>query len=184
MNQINYHCVSGIGFKDDFSFKLKFHLKHLTPEDRYLRFFSNFNDAAIDAYVDSLSKREDDNIILIENKKDTTIIACLHLAYINETDCEIGFSVDENFRRQGLAMLMFEQSWTLMRYYGYKRAFMSCLHHNTAVQSLVKKFNAKITSNYDGKEAVIDIGGVTVGDVGLYDKVHRDSLNELNNLKK
>lgn len=173
------------------------HLLRLSFDDRYLRFFSAFSDYAIDGYINSFDKVKDDGtysthvagkdlfyVELAPDSEDFTVVGFLHLACLNDKECEIGFSVDADHRRKGIALRMFWAAFKKMEQLGYERAYMNCLHQNVAVQQLVKKFNATLSSDRYGKMAVIELGGISIGDRQLYDAAHRSSLAELKKLKE
>lgn len=121
------------------------HLKRLSPDDRRLRFFSGISDAGIKAYVDRLDVDERD-FLFGASVNEGELIAAVHVAAFGDGEAELAVSVDEAHRRRGLAQQLFERALLYVQARGFKTLYVNCLAQNVAMQRLVKKYEATVTS--------------------------------------
>lgn len=134
------------------------HLKNLQGEDRRLRFGGSVSDEYITEYVTKSFDQESqwfgvDHI-------DGHIVATCHVAIING-EAELGCSVDEEYRGEGLAQKMFDRAVTWLRVRNITHVFMHCLSENGAMKHIARKNNMVLVSQYGETEAAVEVQPAT-----------------------
>ncbi len=144
---------------DSDRWRLRPHFKALGQEDRHLRFGATLNDAAVDRYVD-LIDFDADAVLGIADGADR-LIAMAHVAPVGE-GAELGLSVHEAARGQGLGGALFEQavSWARNRF--LQRIYMHCLRENGAILHLARRHGMSISMDGTDSTAVLLLPGPTL----------------------
>lgn len=179
----------------EFRARLIRHLTRLSPDDRYLRFFSSANDNYIEAYVDRILRSEKDGLFLAYDETGEEVIGMLNIGLTRGSEhgelpeYELGISVDAEQRGKGLGYDLFKTAFNWVSALGASRIFVSCLSQNIPMQKIVKKFNIEI--DYEGNEqhatimlpGVHNPVGVMVGNATnwcvLYDLMYRRQLQRM-----
>lgn len=167
------------------------HLKALTPDDRYLRFFGSFGDASINAYVDRI-ELDEGGIFIAFDEHPKNLVGFLHLGAVDQLDeYEVGISVASSYRKQGIGYELFKEAVKYATNTGAKRLYINCLYQNVAMQKMVKKLGEQfgtvnMTSDGETKTAKItlpgtqNLFGIVVGNVEksivLYDLAYQRQL--------
>jgi len=174
------------------------HLKRLSPEDRYMRFFTPATDDFIESYVDRLLDKESFGLNALFVRYDDfgreiigLVDACAVKSKTDEqpTEFELGISVDVEHRKHGLGYMLYEEAFSWLSALGAKRVFMSCLTTNVPMQRIVKKFNMASMSEDGERTAELelpgtkDVVGLLVGNsrnlCGFYDLMYRRQLSDI-----
>ena len=134
------------------------HLLRLSPEDRYLRFCTAASDEFIRRYVETTMVL-DNNLTFgafVRVGDRVSLIGLANIAIVNETSCELAFSIDEDLRGSGLARQLMRTAITKCEELGMSKLCMSCLRTNKKMQALASLFGLRITIDYD--EAYAELG--------------------------
>lgn len=132
------------------------HLKRLSVEDRYTRFFSPSSDFALEQYVAKLSENDQLFVTLQAPKNVIFVTGFLHAAKISDDEYEIGVSVDADQRKNGIASALFDRAFNYVRAKGCKRIYINCLSTNYAMRRIVDKY--KIPTSVDPYDPSTKIG--------------------------
>ncbi len=127
------------------------HLLSLTSEDRYLRFFTILSDDAVRGYVRrTLNLVEGRGFGIFDND---SLVAFAHVSRIetigNRVEAELGISVSESHRGQGLASKLVERALVYCRSNRINTLYMSCLRENRAMQHVARKAGMPVFINAD-----------------------------------
>jgi GNAT superfamily N-acetyltransferase len=123
------------------------HLLRLTPDDRRLRFGMEISDEGVAGHA--LSAFEIGEVIH-GFFVDGVLRGAAELHLLNHTppvEAEIAFSVEAEYRNSGIGSALFGRTLLVARNRGVATVVMSCLPSNRPMQSLAKKFEAKIRYN-------------------------------------
>jgi GNAT superfamily N-acetyltransferase len=124
------------------------HFLALASADRRLRFGGSLNDDAVRAYVASIDFDRDAVFgVLDENLQ---IIAAAHLAR-DAHHAEIGVSVLQEYREQGIGDSLLQRGHKHARNWGVRKLFMHCLAENGSMMHMARKNGMDITTA--GREA-------------------------------
>lgn len=134
------------------------HLSTLQGEDRRLRFGSACNDDYISRYV-NLSFEQDSQWFGVDHI-DGHLVATCHVAIV-DGEAELGCSVDEDFRGEGLAQKMFDRAVTWLRVRGITHVFMHCLSENGAMKHIARKNDMVLVSEYGETDAKVEVEPAT-----------------------
>jgi GNAT superfamily N-acetyltransferase len=165
--------------------KLIEHMLKLQGEDRRLRFGAAVNDDFIKAYIES-SFKKDSQWFGIE--VDSQIVAACH-ASIYDGQAELGCSVNEEYRGNKLAQLMFDRAVTWLRTKGISTVFMHCLTENAAMRHIATKNAMTVVSDSGETDAVVTIDPPTLltpmadayaDRMALYDMVWKNNFSMFN----
>lgn len=143
---------------DSDRWRLRPHYKALNPEDRRLRFGVTLNDDALDRYVD-LINFDTDAVLGVVDASDN-LVAVVHVAPVGE-GAELGLSVHDGQRGQGLGGALFEQAaaWARNRY--LQRIFMHCLRENRAILHLARSHGMTVSMEGGESSAVMLLAAPT-----------------------
>lgn len=114
------------------------HFKALSADSIRMRFGSPMTAAALERYVSNLCTVRDVLLGIVENNE---LAAFMHVALVSETHGvrELGVSVSESNRRQGLAAILLRYVKDLAFYEGWQRVEMLHVSDNVAISKLCKK---------------------------------------------
>lgn len=130
------------------------HLCSLKDEDRRLRFGGVLNNETIKSYVEKSFKDKDSQWFgCVSHNK---VISACHTAIYNG-EGELGCSVDEEHRGEGLAQKMFDRAVTYLRLHGVTKVYMHCLTENQAMRHIAKKNDMTIISCYGETDARVEV---------------------------
>jgi RimJ/RimL family protein N-acetyltransferase len=160
------------------------HLCSLSDEDKYLRFGIILPNTQIEKYVEKswLASR------WFGCFHGDQIIATCH-AVIDNSEGELGCSVDEAYRGQGLAQLMFDRAVNYLRANGITNVYMHCLTKNAAMRHIATKNNMIVASSLGESDARVKVkpanpltfyGEVCLDRMSVYDmllKTHSDFVS-------
>ena len=167
--------------------KIRSHLLRLNQEDRYLRFFTIAKDALIERYVR-------DHIDLVFGRgfgiitiPDRRLIGFAHASRIENENgrvsVEVGFSVDREFRGQGLAKRLMDRVLTYCRTHHVDTMYMSCLRENRAMQAIARNAGLRIVTNADEAVAELELSPsdhaksisqeIAYEQISVFDKAYR-----------
>ncbi len=196
-DQLNYIIVS---IDDEDKPKVKSHLKRLSMEDRYMRFFAAVKDTMIDRYVDEMLDFEHGRgfgVFTIPNRK---LVAFAHVSRIEQADhrvqAELGISIDVDFRGKGLAKRLMDRVLVYCRANGVNTLFMSCLRENRRMQHISRAAGLTVVVNADEAFADLNLDGsdrdtarsheIAYEQISVFDKAYRHNqalLNEMLGVK-
>ena len=170
---------------------LKSHLKLLSNDDRYLRFFSAQSDDSIDIYVNKINFKTD-GIFIVLNETYDQVIGFLHasrLDGVSGVEYEIGVSVNESARGMGVGYELFAKAVSWTESLGGKRLYVNCLTQNKAMQKIAEKFKLKTHSiDYDTREGELTLNSIpnlftymihfTANNIMVYDALVRKRIQD------
>lgn len=172
----------------DHSF-LRSHLLSLNPEDRRLRFGISVNDEYIKKYVKK--SIDDPNSQWFGIEHESMLVAVCHAVIYNDGDAELGCSVDEEFRSNGYAQMLFDRAITWLRSNGVKNVFMHCLSENAAMKHIAKKNYMTVVTECGESNAKVQIEPPTpltsaadayMDRLALYDMIYKNSHKLFKNM--
>lgn len=135
------------------------HLLALEPQDRYLRFGYQAQDAQIQRYVDSLNF-ERDEVFGIYNRK-IELIAMAHLAYSQDELCkscaEFGVSVATSSRGKSYGSRLFERAAMNAANEGVSLMFIHALSENAAMLKIARNAGALVERDGTESEAYLHL---------------------------
>lgn len=160
-------------------------LVKLQGEDRRLRFGMSCTDEYISNYVTKSFEQESqwfgvDHI-------DGHLVATCHVAIYNG-EGELGCCVDEDYRGEGFAQMMFDRAVTWLRVRGITNVFMHCLSENGAMKHIARKNDMVLVSEYGETEAAVEVEPATpatymeeayMDRVALYDMYYKNNFRML-----
>ncbi|NJL08882.1 MAG: GNAT family N-acetyltransferase [Methylacidiphilales bacterium] len=123
------------------------HLSRLAPDDRRLRFGM---DTADDVIAEHAAKAFAGGAVIHGFFIDGVLRGAAELHILNSlppVEAEIAFSVEAEYRNSGVGSALFGRTLLVARNRGVTTVSMSCLPSNRPMQSLAKKFEAKIKYN-------------------------------------
>lgn len=124
------------------------HFLALGWKDRHLRFGTALSANGIRAYLDRLDFIESDVLAVFDDR--LRIVGAVHLAY-GDDDAEVGLSVLEAFRGQGIGQALFGRATVRLANRFVRIVRIHCLRENAAVMHLARKNGMRIV--VDGAEA-------------------------------
>lgn len=122
------------------------HLLQLSENDRYMRFAGYVSDDSILNYV---SKINHNDIVIGYRDIKCKIIAASHIGIMNNI-AEIGISVLEPYRGNGLSRMLWRRSVLFAKENGCKIIVAECLRMNKKMINFARAMGMNITS--DGSE--------------------------------
>ena len=117
------------------------HFLALSPEDRRLRFGSALSDAALRGYMKTLSFIRDEFHAVRD--AESRILGVVHIAR-GQGVPELGLSVVESMRGQGIANALFEHAAQRLRVLGDREVQMRYLAENAAMMHLAQQHGMQI----------------------------------------
>lgn len=130
----------------------------MVGDDRRLRFCYPAADTSVKLYIErSFENLGWDNMWFIIEDAGHVIASC-HVAYDEKKNvAEIAFTVNPDYRGQGLGQQLFDRGVTWARMRGANGIFMACLAENKITQHIAKK-NGMDVVNADGdREATLEL---------------------------
>jgi RimJ/RimL family protein N-acetyltransferase len=121
---------------------LEEHFLSLHGDDRRLRFGSNINDDGLREYVARLDF-DRDGLFAVHDDEDIRLLAVIHVASTRDS-AELGLSVLQGHRGQGLGSALFTRAVTYLRNRGTSEVFVHCLSQNGAMMHLARKNGMRI----------------------------------------
>jgi RimJ/RimL family protein N-acetyltransferase len=121
---------------------LEEHFLSLQGDDRRLRFGSNINDDGLREYVARLDF-DRDGLFAVHDDEDIRLLAVIHVASTRDS-AELGLSVLQGHRGQGLGSALFTRAVTYLRNRGTSEVFVHCLSENGAMMHLARKNGMRI----------------------------------------
>lgn len=118
------------------------HLTRLGPDDRYLRFGYRISDEQIARYVETQFRTK--STVIAHFDADLKVVAAIEIVYseskfhLNNEMAEIGLSVEEAHRGQGLGTLLFKRALILARNRGVKTMVSHCLSQNRFMMRIAR----------------------------------------------
>lgn len=175
--------------------KIRSHLLRLNQEDRYLRFFTIAKDELIERYVREIIDLEEGRafgIVTIPNRK---LIGLAHVSRIETADhrvsAEVGFSIDREYRGQGLAKRLMDRVLTYCKANNVNTLYMNCLRENRAMQHVARSAGLRTITNADEAVAELELKPsdregslsqeIAYEQISVFDKAYRRN-EELMNL--
>ena len=132
------------------------HLLSLRREDLRLRFGYSPTDSIIRKYVEDSWRKSRNQWFGVCSTEGC--IATVHVAISDDKTAELGCTVSQDYRQQGIGNDLFLRAVTWARSYGVKRIFMHCLTENKAIQKIANKNNMDVVIMSGGEaEAIVDI---------------------------
>jgi RimJ/RimL family protein N-acetyltransferase len=126
---------------------LELHFLALDRDDRRLRFGAPIADEGVQEYAARIDF--DHDRIFAVHDQNLEVVAAIHLAFTGEA-VELGLSVLQGWRGEGLGNALFKRATTYLRNRGYKEVFVHCLSENAAMMHLARKHGMRIV--YSGGE--------------------------------
>ena len=192
-DQLNYIIVS---IDDEDKPKVKSHLKRLSMEDRYMRFFATVKDTMIDRYVDEMLDFQHGRGFGVFTIPDRKLVAFAHVSRIEQADhrvqAELGISIDVDFRGKGLAKRLMDRVLVYCRANGVNTLFMSCLRENRRMQKISQDAGLTVVVNADEAFADLNLDGsdretarsheIAYEQISVFDKAYRHNQTLLNEM--
>lgn len=146
------------GYSEDSKTEIVHHLLRLSDQDRSLRFFGNVNSAFIEKYVSESTKNGSFWVVVGDEGLDQ-IVGAMHVAMSSDgKTAEVGFSVEEDFKNQGIGTTLMEHAIAVLKATKVESMILNCLSENKAVQAICKKFGFDVTSvSFSEKEGTLKI---------------------------
>lgn len=116
------------------------HLLRLDRESRQSRFAMKASDTFVARYAATAFSHDSTLFGLFEGG---FMRAAAELRPVSGRAAEAAFSVEPEYRGQGVATALFARIIEDARALGARRIYMSCLSHNQAMQALARKFEAE-----------------------------------------
>lgn len=161
------------------------HLKRLSKEDRYTRFFASVSDYVIDQYVMSIDMSKSAAFGIFD---EDILIAFVHVSEPVDSVSELGISIDTDYRGVGLSQKLMDRVKVYCNTHNIKTLCMSCLYENKKMQNVAR--NAGMTVILDQEEAVAKldcspkpldiIQEFQYQNVSIIDKCHRFNKQIIN----
>lgn len=142
------------------------HLRHLTVQDRYLRFGYAASDAQIARYVDSLDFARDRLFGVFG--ADLELLAMAHLAAMGAGDdqerkqAEFGVSVEPRARAQGMGRALFTRCVLHARNADIRDLYIYVLRENTAMVRIVDAAGAEISGDHGELDCWVRLAPSTI----------------------
>lgn len=130
------------------------HLLRLSADDRYLRFCTSATDDFIRRYVFKIMNLDKD--LAYGAFDGPKLVGLAHIVLIDDTSCELAFSIDEEYRGHGLARVLMRTAIGACEELDVSKLCMSCLRQNKKMQALATSFGLSMTITYD--EAYAELG--------------------------
>ena len=134
-------------------------LVRLQGEDRRLRFGMICTDDYINDYVTKSFEQESQWFGI--DHIDGHLVATCHVS-VHEGEGELGCSVEEEYRGEGAAQLMFDRAVTWLRVRGITNVFMHCLSENGAMKHIARKNNMVLVSEHGETDAQVQVEPATI----------------------
>ena len=134
------------------------HFVALGPEDRRLRFGSSLADSAVRAFVRQLNFNRDEFHAVLN--AEMRILGVVHIARGPGT-AELGFSVLESMRGQGIGNALFAHAVRRLRVIGEREVFVRYLAENQAMMHLARKHGMHIVMDGSDSEARLKLPRAT-----------------------
>jgi|DEB19_MinimDraft_2_1074335.scaffolds.fasta_scaffold75531_2 GNAT superfamily N-acetyltransferase len=178
--------------------KILSHLKRLSVEDRYLRFFGALKDSAIETYVNSFLDLNNGRGFGIFSIPDRKLIGFAHVSAREYEDhlvkAELGISVDSDLRGKGLAKRMMDRILVYCKANGINTLFMSCLRENKPMQHIARSAGLKLLLNADEAFAELEFSEsekkinmsheIAYEQISIFDKAYRQNQALVNEILK
>lgn len=141
------------------------HYLRLSPEDRYLRFFSALGDYQITRFVENLLDLNEGVAFGIMEDGALVGVGCVSKSMVRDDriEAEAGFSVDSNFRSRGFASMLMSAMIGYCKGAGVDTLVMCCLRQNRKMQAIAKNFGLHIVIDDDEVYADLNLTGAANG---------------------
>ena len=134
------------------------HLLALEGEDRRLRFGGAVSNDYITDYVTKSFEQESQWFGI--DHIDGHLVATCHVS-VHDGEGELGCSVEEEYRGEGAAQLMFDRAVTWLRVRGIANVFMHCLSENGAMKHIARKNDMVLVSEHGETDANVQVEPAT-----------------------
>jgi GNAT superfamily N-acetyltransferase len=139
--------------------RLQAHFLALDEDDRLLRFGQIVPDHVIENYVRSIDFSRDTVFGVFNNQ--LQLVGVGHLAYLtaegDKRTAELGVSVLESVRGQGIGSKLFERAAMRSRNTHVTMLYMHCLSRNSTMMHIAKKAGMKIEYAYGEADAYLTL---------------------------
>ncbi|APR37190.1 GNAT family N-acetyltransferase [Paraburkholderia sp. SOS3] len=139
--------------------RLLAHFLSLDEDDRLLRFGQFVPDHVVENYVRTLDF-ERDRVFGVFNRE-LALVGVAHLAYLpseaGERTAELGVSVLESARGQGIGTKLFERAATRSRNTHVTTLYMHCLSRNRTMMHIARKAGMRIERAYGEADAYLTL---------------------------
>lgn len=112
------------------------HFRMLSPTSRYLRFGTGIRDEALARYVERIDFDRD--ALYGVHESDLSLVGVAHIA-ITDASAELGVSVLETHRKQGIGAALFERASIWARNHGVTVLYTHCLVENAEMMRIARK---------------------------------------------
>jgi ribosomal protein S18 acetylase RimI-like enzyme len=132
------------------------HLLELGPFDRRLRFCSASPDAAIVDYVSRLDFERD---LLLGYRESGKLIALVHMGALRAAgETELGISVANGRRGQGLGVRLTAEAFRFAAERGFHRVHVYYMDENLAMRAIVGHYSVRVHRDGGDNEVCIPLG--------------------------
>jgi GNAT superfamily N-acetyltransferase len=138
------------------------HFLELGPEDRRLRFGTPLPARGVRTYVDRIDFVESDVLAVFDDR--LRIVGALHIAYGGD-EAEMGLSVLEAFRGQGIGHALFRRGTARLANRFVRIVHMHCLRENASVMHLARNNGMRIVVDGSEADACLHLPAPTPGTV-------------------
>lgn len=123
------------------------HLKRLSAEDRRLRFaHAGMSDELIDNYVAAIAVGD----LIVAALDEDELVGAAHVA-LNGEMAEVGVSVDEAYRTDGIGSKLLHQAASFARNRNAGKLYTLCLSDNRSMVALARRTGMNV--HFEGSEA-------------------------------
>ncbi len=158
-----YRLIHSLGPLDRPS--LKDHFLHLSDDDRRLRFGGALPDDMLVEYVDRMDFGRDQVLGVFDARFE--VIAVAHVGLLPDGTAEIGLSVLQEHRREGLALRLVRRAIKGATIYGCTRLWIHFLTENRAMATLTRKLGMQITSVLGESDAYMVLPAASALEIGV-----------------
>jgi RimJ/RimL family protein N-acetyltransferase len=132
------------------------HLLALSDGERELRFFKSMNEYQIVEWVENLSNKEAEFVLLF-NEDNDKLIGFGHVSVCrkNEVTGDIAFSLDSDVRGNGLGFSLFKQLLQVAKTLQLDKLYIMFKASNQPVKAMVAKFGFVLNYEFGDVEGVM-----------------------------
>ncbi|MCY0389095.1 GNAT family N-acetyltransferase [Robbsia sp. Bb-Pol-6] len=160
--------------------RLNAHFLALAPDDRLLRFGNMITDAVVENYVRALDFAADSVFGVFDDQ--LQLLGVGHLAHLRAQDgkraAELGVSVLERARGQGIGSRLFHRAAIRCRNTDVSSLYMHCLSRNGTMMHIAKKAGMAIQHAYGEADAYLTLPPADQASLSLEQRHEQDAASD------
>lgn len=171
--------------------KIKHHLRTLSDDDKYRRFYVPVSDEFIDRYLSGITlDARGDAVFVVYDDGGEQVVGMCHVAISGTGDtrsAELALSVSDTHRNRYIGMDMLERALLHCKTLGITKVFMYCLRSNAPMQHMARRLNMTVVTDIDesigtlelakGKIPVAMAKALASDTVSMFDLGYRQMVN-------